>query len=92
MMVERYCRKCFHSKACKEVASHSGYSDMGYTESQCKHFTPIADVVEVVQGTWIEVYRNKTAIVYECSCCGYLTLGTSDYCVCGAKMEERNLA
>ena len=44
-MAERNCKKCFHYKACKEVASHSGYSDICYTESQCKHFTPTADVV-----------------------------------------------
>lgn len=48
-MAERNCRKCFHFKACKEVASRSGYRDVSYTESQCKHFTPTADVVEVVR-------------------------------------------
>lgn len=48
---------------------------------------PEADVVEVMHGTWVKVYRNKTAIVYECSCCGHLTLGTTDYCICGARMD-----
>ena len=45
MMAERNCKKCFHYKACKEVASHSGYGDINYTEIQCKHFIPTADVV-----------------------------------------------
>ena len=44
-MAERNCKRCFHYKACKEVASHSGYIDINYTESQCKHFIPTADVV-----------------------------------------------
>jgi hypothetical protein len=48
-MAERSCKKCFHYKACKEVASHSGYGDIYYTENQCKHFISTADVVEVVR-------------------------------------------
>ena len=37
-MAERNCKKCFHYNACKEVASHSGYTDINYTESQCENF------------------------------------------------------
>ncbi len=48
-MSERNCKKCFHYKACKEVASHSGYGDIYYTESQCKHFIFIDDVAKVVK-------------------------------------------
>ena len=48
-MAERNCKKCFHYKACKEVASHSGYGDISYTESQCKHFLSTVDAVEVVR-------------------------------------------
>lgn len=48
---------------------------------------PTEDVAEVKHGKWIKVYCNKKTTVYECSCCGHLTLGTSDYCICGAKMD-----
>ncbi|MBQ7818480.1 MAG: hypothetical protein IJ341_02165 [Bacteroidales bacterium] len=41
-------------------------------------------------GRWIKVYQNSKAIVYECSNCNHLTFGTSDYCICGAKMTEEN--
>ena len=48
---------------------------------------PIADVVDVRHGEWKAVYSNNMGIVYECSECGHLTFGTSDYCICGAKMD-----
>lgn len=48
-MAERNCKKCFQYKACKEVASHSGYADINYTESQCKNFISADDVVKVVR-------------------------------------------
>ena len=41
-------------------------------------------------GEWKVVYRNKVAIVYECSICGHLQFGTSDYCICGTKMNEKD--
>ena len=44
-MAERSCKHCVHYEACKEVASHSGYMDIYYTESQCKHFKSNSDVV-----------------------------------------------
>jgi hypothetical protein len=37
-------------------------------------------------GTWLTVYKNDIASVYECSCCKHLTFATSDFCICGAKM------
>lgn len=49
MMTERNCKKCFHYEACKEVASHSGYTDINYTESQCKNFICADDVAKVVR-------------------------------------------
>lgn len=48
-MAERSCKKCFHYKACKEVASHSGYGDIYYTESQSKNFISADDVVQAVR-------------------------------------------
>ena len=48
-MAERNCKKCFHYNACKEVASHSGYTDINYTESQCENFICADDVVKVVR-------------------------------------------
>ena len=46
------------------------------------------DIHETKHGHWKIVYRNKVATVYECSVCGHLAFGTSDYCICGAKMDE----
>lgn len=48
---------------------------------------PAEDVVPVVHATWNKVYSNKAASVYECSNCKQLTFGTSDYCICGAKID-----
>lgn len=41
------------------------------------------------RGEWKEVYQNKQATVYECSKCHHLSLGTSDYCICGADMRGK---
>lgn len=49
---------------------------------------PAADVVEVKHGKWKIVYQNEKATVYECSECNHLTFGTSDYCICGARMDD----
>ena len=49
--------------------------------------SPTADVVEVKHGHWKEVYKNKVSTVYECSNCSHISLGTSEYCICGAKMD-----
>ena len=50
---------------------------------------PTADVEVVRHGEWKAVYSNNMGIVYECSECGHLTFGTSDYCICGAKMDRQ---
>lgn len=74
-MAERNCKECFHYKACKEVASHNGFRDIRYTESECNHFTPTADVVEVKHGYWKDRYGNKyDNHLYECSVCGEIAL------------------
>jgi hypothetical protein len=39
------------------------------------------------EGEWVKVYQNDMATVYECSRCRHLSFGTSDYCICGAKMK-----
>lgn len=93
-MAERNCKKCFHHKACKEVASHSGYGDIDYTESQCKHFTPTADVAEVKHGKWIYKVDDlfPAESTQECSICHEeesCTLCNENYCPnCGAIMDE----
>lgn len=58
--------------------------------TECLETLPSADVEEVRHGEWKVVYQNKVATVYECSKCGYITLGTSDYCICGAKMDGKD--
>ena len=50
---------------------------------------PAADVEVVRHGEWKVVYSNNMGTVYECSECGHLTFGTSDYCICGAKMDRQ---
>ena len=51
---------------------------------------PTVDVQEVKYGKWREVYKNDIATVYECTNCKHLTFGTSDYCICGAKMDRKD--
>ncbi len=92
MMAERNCKKCFHYKACKEVASHNGYGDISYTESQCKYFISTAEVEEVKHGEWVQSKYHKR--LYYCSECGrHIEDGQGKpneyfpYCHCGAKMD-----
>lgn len=40
------------------------------------------------EGEWVKVYQNDIGTVYECSRCCHLSIGTSDYCICGAKMKD----
>ena len=95
-MAERNCKKCFHYKACREVASHNGYIDISYTESQCKHFIPTADVVEVVRCRDCKhCYHYVTPTLERYECYYY---GCSDevvnyvepmhYCAYGERREE----
>ena len=51
-------------------------------------YLPATDVEKVKRAKWIKVYSNSKAVIYECSNCKHLALGTSDYCICGAKMIE----
>lgn len=41
------------------------------------------------EGSWVRVYKNSEATVYECNVCKHITLAPSEYCVCGAKMDWR---
>ncbi len=95
-MAERSCKKCFHYKACKEVASHSGYGDIYYTESQCKNFIFTDDIVKVRHGYWEwekKIEPQAQNRLY-CSVCDNECLGRnnyyvkSDYCPhCFARMD-----
>ena len=94
-MAERSCKKCFHYKACKEVASHSGYGDIYYAESQCKHFTPTADVVEVKHGKWSAGKESTGSVYAHCSACNRKM---NSYCygyahcpLCGARMDGKDI-
>lgn len=86
-MNERNCKKCFHYKACKEVASHSGYADINYTESQCKNFISAADVVKVIRCkdcvNRVEFDTNK----FHCELTGYYC-GETGYCSDGTPKER----
>lgn len=86
-MDERSCKKCFHYKACKEVASHSGYGDICYTESQCKNFISADDVVKVIRCkdcvNRVEFDTNK----FHCELTGYYC-GEKGYCSDGTPKER----
>lgn len=93
-MAERNCKKCFHFAACKEVASHSGYIDINYTESQCENFICADDVVEVVKckdcAHYIEMkgfdYNGRKAR----SCVWHSALrGENDYCSDAIRTSKR---
>ena len=88
-MAKRSCKKCFHYKACKEVASHSGYGDICYAESQCKNFISVDDVVKVIRckdcANRVEFDTNK----FHCELTGYYC-GEKGYCSDGTPKEEVN--
>lgn len=90
--IREQCKKCFHLQVCANVLKQQLYIReelFGEEDPKCEHFIPAADVAEVRHGEWVIVFRSKSAFVYECSECGHLELGTSDYCVCGAKMDGK---
>lgn len=84
-MAERNCKKCFHYKACKEVASHSGYSDIYYTENQCKNFISADDVVKVIRCKDCGSYNKYYG---ECVLNGS-HFGENGYCCRGTRTKER---
>ena len=51
---------------------------------------PISGKIELKHGKWKVVYQNKKATVYECSECGHLAFGISEYCICGTKMDKKD--
>jgi hypothetical protein len=67
------CRKCSAHGNCLYQEIAYGLYNTGYREQS--------------EGEWKEVYRNNQATVYECTNCNHLSFGTSDYCICGAKMK-----
>lgn len=73
--------------ACIKVVGHGITQFDAVDIAEMMGSIPTADVAEVRHGNWKAVYSNNMGIVYECSECGHLTLGTSDYCICGAKMD-----
>lgn len=74
------CTTCDGDTMCKDISGCiiEQYAEVLYNAGYRKQS----------EGEWVKVYQNKKAIVYECSNCGHLTLGTSDYCICGAKMKD----
>ena len=55
---------------------------------------PIADVVEVRHGRWIEQEKYTFGVMYDCSICGDRILNNGhswNYCPnCGAKMDKED--
>lgn len=69
------CENCSaYPDACKAVKYAERFYDANYGKQH--------------EAEWKKVYQNNIAAVYECSRCGHLSFGTSDYCICGAKMKE----
>lgn len=60
------------TQVCKE-----DWVKMGYTDSESEELAMLSNIYK----------SNKAASVYECSNCKQLTFGTSDYCICGAKID-----
>lgn len=83
-------QRCLRIGHCKHCGAHKAATNPLYEKCDCYRIAEI--VFEVVngrprEGEWKIVYRGKDATVYECTACGHLTFGTSDYCICGAKMK-----
>ena len=72
----------------REAAKKVLADDYAYNAAKLLDTVPAADVQEVRHGKWEKVYKNDIATVYECTNCKHLTFGTSDYCICGAKMDK----
>lgn len=92
-MAERNCKKCFHYKACKEIASHSGYGDIYYTENQCKNFISADDVVEVVRCKDCKHFTKEMIYDSLVSICksaqGMVDPSPDFYCSYGERKGER---
>ena len=73
--------------ACIKVVGHGITQFDAVDIAEMIEAIPAADAEVVQHGKWKAVYSNNMGIVYECSECGHLTLGISDYCICGAKMD-----
>lgn len=83
------CKDCIHFGPCNRQF-YDEIKPLDNVDFLCPHFKNKADLQEVRHGEWKVVYRNKVATVYECSICGHLDFGTSDYYICGAKMDRKD--
>ena len=78
------CNDCIHYEVCPLGLAIKG--SMG----TCFKFKNKADFAEVKHGEWKKVYQNdRGVLVYQCSNCHHLEFGTSEYCICGAKMDGK---
>lgn len=90
------CKDCIHYIVCKRIDYELEYHNKSIKEAEeqlakkCYLFKNKSNVQEIIHGKWKVVYQNKVATVYECSICGHLDFGTSDYCICGAKMDGKD--
>lgn len=85
------CDKCYHGRVC---AYRHHYKDM---ITECSHYIPTADVVEVRHGYWISeeeaVQLDQYDLAYTCSICGHCDWDCTEsenfnFCPnCGAKMD-----
>ena len=84
------CKECIHYNICSLWCS-TLERDESY--KYCNNFKPTDDYVVVKHAKWKKVYQNDRGIlVYQCSNCHHLEFGTSEYCICGAKMDgERSV-
>ena len=91
-------RDCYLYEKCPKPIKHNCVSqDPAIMMESSKHYVTTAIWLvnagyrKERQGEWVKVYQNKMATVYECSCCKHLTFGTSDYCICGARMKGEKI-
>ena len=91
------CKTCLHyhkaEKKCKGNMLFCGEGERYYPDMAK---IPIADVVEVKHGEWVDDIQKITTcagvsyngiVGYKCSLCGRREGSTEPYCNCGAKMD-----
>jgi hypothetical protein len=90
--IGRYMAKVSHSECALKRCEDCKWCGAGDRKANCTDYLIAEHLYNAgyrkqIKGEWVKVYQNKIATVYECSCCKHLTFGTSDYCICGAKMK-----
>lgn len=88
--IESKCSSCSHSDACAAWIRHGStlYDDFAYSVSDCPHYNPAADVVEVVRCKDCK----HSALCGESGQClhpyGLTVCDGNDFCSCGERRDN----